>query len=241
MTPNTEFDEDGNIKGAAAFENVDLFGLDNERESEQKDPEVIVQVKYREKTAAITASRSTKGYTVVLAGFVVTLCVILLALVVYTKIRSEAASSIVKKAAPEAVACQPEFDEMDLHVQYDPKRELEAGNFGGRTFALHKAKTVEVADDLEKPKLQAAVSRFVRVKERACEQTNYHRESDSTPGSVNVSSSQHELFHGRDSAAKPLKEAQNTDRGTDSVEKPARKKNPTAKKWAKASAKTAEF
>jgi len=154
VTPNTEFDEDGNIKGAAAFENVDLFGLDKEREAEKKDPEVIVQVKYKEKTVGITASGSTKGYIAILVGFVITLCVILLALVVYTKISSDAASSIVKKEAPEAVARQPEFDEMDHHVQYDPKRELEGANFGGINFALRKAKTAEVEEDLEKLKLQ---------------------------------------------------------------------------------------
>ena len=55
VTPNTEVDEDGNIVGADKFENVDLFGLDNEREVEKKAPEIRVQVKYREKVAEISA------------------------------------------------------------------------------------------------------------------------------------------------------------------------------------------
>ena len=74
----------------------------------------------------------------------------------------------------------------------------------------------------------------MRVKVRANEQTDYQLESDPNAASVNMSSSQQELFHGRDSAAKPFKEDQNTNRGTDSVEKPARKKIFTSKKWAKA-------
>ena len=49
VTPNTEVDEDGNIVGADAFENIDLFGLDNEKEVEKKAPEIRVHVKYREK------------------------------------------------------------------------------------------------------------------------------------------------------------------------------------------------
>ena len=54
-----------------------------------------------------------------------------LGVVIYAKISSAAASTVVVKEAPEAIACQPEFEEMDLDVQYDPKKEIEGANFGG--------------------------------------------------------------------------------------------------------------
>jgi len=49
VTPNTEIDEDGNIVGAEAFENIDLFGLDTEKEVEKRPAEIKVQIEYKEK------------------------------------------------------------------------------------------------------------------------------------------------------------------------------------------------
>jgi len=72
-----------------------------------------------------------------------------LAVVLYAKISSAQASAIAVKKVPSRVECQPEFEEMDLDKQYDPKKELEAANFGGKELNLAPKRKGKVVDDLE--------------------------------------------------------------------------------------------
>ena len=70
------------------------------------------------------------------------------------------ASTIVVKEIPERVECQPEFEEMDLDVQYDPKKEFEGANFGGVKFNLPSARKAKIVDDVHTLKLDNTVKTF---------------------------------------------------------------------------------
>ena len=165
VTPNTELDEDGNIVGAEAF-NLDVFGLDSERKAEEKPPEIRVQIKYKEKMASIQTQQNTKAYTVILAGLTLVVAIIVFAVIIYAKISSAQASAIVVKKVPDRVECQPEFEEMELDKQYDPKKELEAANFGGVRLNLAPKRKGKVADDLETLKLDNGLRNLHRGNEK---------------------------------------------------------------------------
>ena len=65
---------------------------------------------------AIQSEKNTRAYTVILVGLTGAVGIVVIGVVVYAKVSSAAASTIVVKEVPEQVACQPEFEEMDLDV-----------------------------------------------------------------------------------------------------------------------------